>query len=120
MLMPMTIAATASTPITENASPRMGSIRLALIDEHRGQEQPEPDERREKDYVAQRYDAAGEVLIAVDDSEAPCDIRHQRCVSAEEIGDQRIGCGGEEETNHHAKHESDHLIARQCGHGGAH
>src|SRR5579864_6863495 len=108
MLMPITIAATAITPMTENARRRMGSIRLALIDEHRGQEQPEPDERREKYEVPQRHDAAGKVLIALDDSEPPRDIRHQRRVAAEEVGDQRIRCGGENETDHHAKHESDH------------
>ena len=50
MLMPMTIAAAAITPMTEKARRRIGSVRLPLIDEHRGQEQPEPDERREEDH----------------------------------------------------------------------
>ena len=98
--MPMTIAATAMTPMTENARRRMGSIRLALIDEHRGQEQPEPDERREEYQIRQRDDAAGKILIAVDDGEAPRDIRHHRRIAIEEVGDQRIRRGGEDETHH--------------------
>src|SRR3978361_1116489 len=86
MLMPMTIAAAAMTPMTEKARRRIGSIRLALIDEHRGQEQPEPDERREKHQIPQRDDAAGERLVAIDHGESPGDFGHQRRIAVEEIG----------------------------------
>src|ERR1700739_3051157 len=80
MLMPMTMAATAMTPMMEGQIPRrIASIRLALIDEYGVQEQPEPDEGGEEDQVAQADHAAGEVLEPVDHRDAPCDVgKHRR------------------------------------------
>ena len=49
----MRIAATATTPRAEDQMRRMLSVRLALFDDHRVQEQPEPDEGGEEDQVAQ-------------------------------------------------------------------
>src|SRR5690348_528373 len=71
MLMPMAIAAAASTPMMEKVSRRIGSVRFPLIDENRVQEQEEADEGGEIDQVAQRDDATGEVGEAVDDGDPP-------------------------------------------------
>src|SRR4051794_18020117 len=113
MLMPMAIAAAAMTPMTENARRRMGSIRLALIDEHRGQKQPEPDERREENQIPQRNDPASQRLVPVDHRQTPRDLRHDRRVPIEEIRHQRIRRRGEDEAYGDTQHERDDLIASQ-------
>src|SRR5271157_4088382 len=90
MLMPMTMAATARTPTTENQIRRcIGSVRLALFDDHRVQEQPEPDEGCEKYKVAQADDAAREILESVDDGDAAGDVGQCRRVARQEVGDDR-------------------------------
>src|SRR5581483_11821533 len=98
MLMPMTMAATATTPTMENhRRRRMGSIRLALLDQHGVQVEPEADEAGEKDQVAHADDAAGEVLVAVDDRDAARDLGQGGDVAGQEIGHHRIGRDGEHE-----------------------
>src|SRR5277367_6277406 len=100
MLMPMTMAATAMTPrMDDQKRRRMVSVRLPLIDDHRVQEQPEPDEGGEEDQVAQADDASGEVLEAVDHCDAPGDVGEHRCVARQEVGDDGIRRDGEDEAH---------------------
>src|SRR6478609_5556987 len=95
MLMPMTMAATAMTPMMENQIRRcMASVRLALVDEDGVQEQPEADEGGEEDHVAQADDATGEVLEPVDHRDAARDLGEHRRVARQEVGHHRIGCDG--------------------------
>src|SRR6516162_4199252 len=100
MLMPMTIAATATTPTIENQMRRrMTSVRLPLFDDHGVEEQPEADEGGEKDQVAQADHAAGEVLEAVDHRNAPRNLCERRGVAGQEIGNHRIGRDSKNEAN---------------------
>src|SRR5215471_5383852 len=89
MLMPMTIAATATTPISENQMRRRMSVGLPLFDDHGVHVQPEADEGDEEDQVAQADDAAGEVLEPVDHRDAAGDLRQHRRVARQEVGDHR-------------------------------
>src|SRR4051794_25603244 len=100
MLMPMTMAATASTPTMENQMRRrMASVSLPLFDDHSSEIQPEADEGREEDQVAQADDAAGEVLETVDHRDATCDLGQSRRVAREEVGDHGIRRDGEHEAH---------------------
>src|SRR5579871_2029360 len=81
MLRPMTIAATAITPMMEDQKRRRMSVRLPLIDDNRVQEQPEPHERREEDQVAQADHAAGEILKTIDHRKAACDLCQYRRIA---------------------------------------
>src|SRR5262252_8764793 len=85
MLMPMTMAATATTPMTENQiRRRIVSVRLPLFDDDRVEEQPEADEGDEEDQVAQAVHAAGEVLEAIDHRDAAGDLGQRRRVARQE------------------------------------
>src|SRR3984957_14424681 len=100
MLMPMTMAATAMTPMMENQiRRRIASVRLPLFDDDGVEEQPEPDEGGEEDQIPQADHAAGEVLEPVDHRDPSCDLGERRRVAREEIGHHRIGCDGEHEAH---------------------
>src|SRR6476660_8137210 len=100
MLMPMTMVATATTPMTENQiRRRIASVRLSLIDDDRVEEQPEADEGGKEDQVAQADHAAGEVLEAVDHRDAAGDLGEHRRVARQEVGDHRIRSDGEQEAH---------------------
>src|SRR6185312_3006040 len=90
ILIPMTIAAAAMTPRMEKLSRRIGSVRLPLVDKDGVQEQPEPDEGREEDHVAQGHDAAGEILEPVDHRDPAGHGAERRDVVRQEIRHQRI------------------------------
>src|ERR1700735_2952602 len=111
MLMPMTMAATAMTPMTENQMRLcIDSVRLALIDKDRVHEQPETDEGDEEDHVAQADDATGEILEPVDHRDAPCDVGEHRQALRPEVGYDRIGWRGEHKADGNSEHEGDHLV----------
>src|SRR6476646_2640415 len=121
MLMPITIAATAITPMTENQMRRrMVSVRLSLFDQHCVEEQPEADEGGEEDQVAQADHAAREVLEAVDHCDTARDLGECRRVAREEIGDDGIGRDSEHEADRDAKYEGDYLVLGQRRERGAH
>src|SRR4051812_29899151 len=110
-LMPMTMAATASTPMMENQVRRsMASVCLPLFDDDGVEEQPEADKGREEDEVAQADHAAGEVLEALDHRDAPRDLGEYRGVAREEVGDDGIGCDGEHKAHRNGEDECDHLV----------
>src|SRR6478736_5218060 len=82
MLMPITIAATAITPMMENQMRRrMVSVRLSLFDQHCVEEQPEADEGGEEHQVAQADYAAREVLETVYHRDATRDLAEYRRVA---------------------------------------
>src|SRR3984957_17146734 len=121
MLMPMTMAATAMTPMMENQiRRRIASVRLPLFDDDGVEEQPETDEGGEEDQIAQADHAAGEVLEPVDHRDAPCDLGERRRVARQEIGHNGIGGDGEHEAHRDGEHEGDHLVLGQCRQGRSH
>src|SRR5689334_15864491 len=112
MLTPMRIARTATTPRAEDERRRMLSVRLAVFDDHRVQEQPEPDEGGEEDDVTQGDDAARERLEARGNGDATRDVGEHRCVARQKIRYQRIGGDGENEADRDAEHIGDYLVFR--------
>src|ERR1700722_14056597 len=111
MLMPMTMAATAMTPMMENQiRRRIASVRLPLFDDDGVEEQPKPDEGGEEDQIAQADHAAGEVLEPVDHRDASCDLGERRRVAREEVRHHRIGGDGKNEAHSDGEHEGDHLV----------